>query len=962
MSALAVFTVPFTHFALPTEILVLGLVTGLTYGLLGMGLTLVYRSTRVLNFAHGEIGALPAVLVPVLVVNHGMSWWVVTPIAILLAGALGGLTEFAVIRRLTNAPRLIVLVATIGVAQVLLVINLLIPREGELARSQFPVPFHWGFNVGNYFVSPGQVLILVMAPLVMVGLSAFLGRTTIGMASRAAAENREAAQLAGVPVKRVSLLIWIVAGLLSGVSAILVGPTKPVLTQVALGPSLMVRALAAAMIGGLVSLPWVFAGGVAIGVLEALVSFNYPRGGALELVLFVVIMVSLGFRKGLGQLARGGEASTWSLSGAVRTLSPKLARRPDLRGARLLGLGAALAVAVVAPVWASSASRVLMTSVVLFALMGLSLVVLTGFAGQVSLGQFAFVGLGAVVGGRMLQLGYAPWMALLYSIGAGAVAALVIGLPALRIRGLFLAVTTLAFAAATGTWLFGQRWLVTVIGSRTSLQIDRPSFFGIDFHDTRRYYWLCLGVFVLTAAMVNRLRATGIGRAMMAVRDNEPAAATLAVPPRRVKLLAFVLAGMIASMAGFFYGGLVVRFGSASFSPVESLNLLAMVIFGGVTTITGAVLGALWVRGIPYFFGANAGLLASGMGLLVVLLVLPGGLAGLAFRLRDRFVRWLTGVPVDDVGGEDTMARPRLPAKVVDLTVPDERPGVPLEAVEVSVAYGGVRAVDGVSLHVRDHEILGLVGPNGAGKTTLFDVLSGQTAPTAGTVRFNGADITALRPEERALLGLGRTFQQARLFDELSVLDAFKVALERSEQSEVVPSLLGLPPSRAAEARKQLRADELVDLLGLGPFAHRMAVELSTGTRRVAELGCTVALGADVVLMDEPMAGIAQREIEAFAPVLRDVRAHLGASLIVIDHDIPMITELVDRVYVLASGAVIAEGEPAILGTDERVVAAYLGTDERVFHRSGTTGGDGSRKARRRPLRAGDDELAEMKR
>jgi ABC-type branched-subunit amino acid transport system ATPase component/ABC-type branched-subunit amino acid transport system permease subunit len=953
---LLAFTVPLFDFEVPIEVVTLGLITGLTYGVLGLGLTLVYRTTRILNFAHGEIGALPAVLIPILVVNNGWPYWVVLPLALALAAALGGLTELLVIRRLSKAPRLILLVATIGVAQILLVINIVIPRTGDFARAPFPTPFHWGFHVGGYFVSPGQVVILCISPLVLLALSAFLGRTNVGMASRAAAENSEAAELAGVPVRRISLLVWTVAGLLAGVSAILVGPTKPLLTTVALGPSLMLRALAAAMIGGLVSLPMVFAGGVALGVMEALVTFNYPTGGSLELVLFLVIVGSLMARRGLGQLARGGEQSSWSLAGAVRSLPPRLARRADVRGARMGVLVACLLVAVLVPLPFGSAQHVLMTSVVLFALMGLSLVVLTGFAGQVSLGQFAFVGLGAVVGGRMLQLGYAPGMAMLYSVVAGGVAALVIGIPALRIRGLYLAVTTLGFAVATSTWVFGQGWLVSLSGSRASTTIPRPVFFGIEMQRTRNYYWFCLGVLALVAFLVHRLRATGIGRAMIAVRDNEPAAATLSIPPRRVKLIAFVLAGMIASLGGYLYGGLLVTFSSGNFGPVESLNLLAMVIFGGVTSITGAVLGAMWVRGIPYFFGSNIGLISSGMGLLVVLLVLPGGLAAVVFKLRDRLVTMLTGEAVDRVSAAAGVERPRLEPRVLDEQPRSE--AAALDAQSIIVRYGGVVAVDDVSLTVARGEVVGLVGPNGAGKTTFFDVLSGQLAADAGQVLLDGEDISWLRPEQRALLGISRTFQQARLFDELTVVEAFELALEREEPSEVVPSLLGLPPSRAAERRKQLRADELVELLGLGPFAHRSVVQLSTGTRRLAELGCTIAMGAEILLLDEPTAGIAQREVEAFVPAIGEIQAHLGASMVIIDHDIPMIGAIVDRLHVLATGKLIASGHPDDVRRDPNVVSAYLGTDDRAIRRSGHVAGRAGNgntagaPVRTRPLRA----------
>jgi len=935
---IAVLKLPLIGFEIPAEIVLLGVITGVTYGLLGVGLTLVYRTSRVLNFAHGEIGALPAILVAVLVLNHGWSWWLAVPVCLVLAAGLGAATEVVVVRRLTRAPRLIVLVATIGVAQLLFVCNLLIPRTGKLGGSPYPAPIHATFTVGNLRLNAGHLMILVAAPLIVLALNLFLQRSALGMASRAAAENREAALLAGVPAARVSLIVWVIASVLAATCAILVGPTRPILTQVALGPSLMVRSLAAALIGGLRRLPQVLVGGIAIGVVELLVAWNYPTGGLLEMTLFVIVVVSLFLRRDLGQQARGTEESSWSLAGTLRPIPRALASLDRVRLARRMALVVGVVAAVVGPLALDNSQRVLASSVVLFALAGLSLVVLTGFAGQVSLGQFAFVALGALVGGRMAQLGYPAWVGVVYATAAGGVAALVIGVSALRIRGLFLAVATLGFALAASTWLFGQPWLVASDGS--SRRIPRPKLWSIDFHHELPYYWLCLAVFCAVALLVHHLRSTGVGRTMMAVRDNERAAATLSVSPRRAKLVAFVVAGMIAGLAGYFYGGLLVSFEPKGFGPEQSLNLVAMAVFGGVTTITGVVLGALWVRGIPYAFGSNIGLVSSGAGLLLVLLVLPGGLASLVFRMRDRVVEALTGQPVvgalSDAGGGE-VSRARLPARPVATATTGQRESTPLpiEARGIAVHYGGIAAVQDVDIHAREGEVVGLVGANGAGKTTLFDVLSGQIQPGRGIVLLHGIDVTQLRVEQRAELGLGRSFQQARLFDEMSLCDAFKVSLERGERSEAVPSLLGLPPSRAAERAKGLAADDLIDLLGLGAFADRQVNQLSTGTRRLAELGCIVGLGADVLLLDEPMAGIAQREVEAFVPVIREIRDHLGATLVVIDHDIPMITSLVDRLYVLAQGQVIAEGAPSVVRDDPAVIAAYLGTEARAITRSG---------------------------
>jgi ABC-type branched-subunit amino acid transport system ATPase component len=233
-------------------------------------------------------------------------------------------------------------------------------------------------------------------------------------------------------------------------------------------------------------------------------------------------------------------------------------------------------------------------------------------------------------------------------------------------------------------------------------------------------------------------------------------------------------------------------------------------------------------------------------------------------------------------------------------------------------------------------EVVGLVGPNGAGKTTLFDILSGHERPLWGSVELQGNDITLLPPERRARLGVARTFQQARLFDGLSVLECVKLALERKQPTETVPALLGFPPARVAEREKTARAAEIVDFMGLGPYRERLVSELSTGLRRLVEISLAVALEPSVLLLDEPTAGIAQREVEAFANVLLEVRAYLDATVVLIEHDLPLISSVSDRLYVLATGRVIAEGLPTRVREAPAVIAAYLGTDEAFVARSGS--------------------------
>jgi ABC-type branched-subunit amino acid transport system ATPase component len=246
---------------------------------------------------------------------------------------------------------------------------------------------------------------------------------------------------------------------------------------------------------------------------------------------------------------------------------------------------------------------------------------------------------------------------------------------------------------------------------------------------------------------------------------------------------------------------------------------------------------------------------------------------------------------------------------------------VPLRADHIDVHYGGLQALADVSICASDGEIVGLMGPNGAGKTTLFDTLSGRLRPDRGSVHLNGDNVTHVAAYARARLGLGRTFQQARLFDDLTLLEVMHLAL----RCPAPPGSNGaVDRPRSSRARTAVAGD-IVDLLGLGPWRHRYVTELSTGTRRQAELACVAALGSSVLLLDEPTAGFAQPEVLRFVEALRSLRAYLGATVVVIDHDVPMMLSLADRLYVLEAGVVIAEGPPDVVRNDQRVMAAYTG-------------------------------------
>lgn len=918
-----------------TEFLIIGSITGLLYALLAAGLVLVYRSTGVINFAYGQLGALCAAVLAKLV-DVGWSFWPSLAVSVGLGAVVSGLVELLVVRRLSASPRLVLLVATIGVGQLLLLLQFVLPLRTKDAKS--PAPFNREVFVGDYLFKGEHFLVLAVVPAVVVMLGLFLTRTPYGIAIRAAADNADAARLAGINPARISTVVWVLSGGLAAVTVAMYNPVRSVIAGTpseTLGPGLLLRALAAALIGRLVSLPLALAGGLGIGLLESFLFVNVENKGAADAVLFLLVLVLLLVRSRTGD--RGTVVGGFVPTPRVKPVPRALVDHPLVRRLPMLSRVVPLVVAVALPFVFSGSDQVfLLSRVLIYAIAAISVTVLIGWAGQLSLGHFAFVGLGSMVTGALVARGVPFFFAVGYAVVAGLLAGVVVGAPALRLKGLFLAITTLAFAIASSSWLFPSEALR---GPSSSLTVPRADLLGISLAPQRHYYFLCLAVLVAVALSVSHVRSTGFGRSIIAVRDNEDRSSSLTVSPAFIKLATFAMSAGIAALAGGLLAGLRVSFGAGAFGPALSLQMVSLVIIGGLGSVPGAVIGALYVVGLPALFGdsTEVALMTSGIGLLLLLLYLPGGLVSLVFRARDSLLDWLaTRVGEEVVAAPVTTVTERtspVRARPAEQAVAQGAPA--LTATRVSIDLGGRPILRGVDLAITHGETVGLIGANGAGKSTLLGVLSGYLRTGSGEISLFGADVTGLSAHARARRGMGRIFQDARLFGDLTVREAVMVALEARERSELLPSLLALPPSLRAERSKRAQADEVIGFLGLGRYAAAPIATLSTGSRRIVELACLLAQEARLLLLDEPTAGVAQREAEAFGPLVSSLRRELDATVVLIEHDIPLVSAMSDRLYCLSLGEVIAEGTPDEVRADPAVVAAYLGTDERAIVRSG---------------------------
>ncbi len=1338
---------------LPPGVIFEGVVLGGLTSLTAMGLILVYRSARIFNFAQAAMGGLAASIAVIAVVGEHWNYWIAIVLGLIAAAITGVLIDLLVTKWFSRAPRLIFTVATIGIAQILGAGEVALPDmfHNISATTSFTTPFSASFTIDPIKFNANYVVALIVVPLVLLGLYLFFQRTDIGVAIKASADSEERATLLGLPIKKLWMIVWVVTAVLSGIAAILSAPIQGISLGVATGPDSLLIPLAAAVLAGMDSLFMAVVWSVALEILDQAVYWSYHQSTYVQVAAFFFILIALLFQRREQKRTSDSGLGGYVAFREIRPIPAVLSRMKEIRASRQIGYFILAAIVlIVLPLAFNATWLTTFTFVAIYSLLAVSVVILTGWGGQISLGQYAIAGIGAATTGALLVHFHVELLlAMLASALVGALAAAIMGIPALRIPGLYLAVITLAFAVMTSTWLLSASFFPAF----NPANVTRPILFGrFDLNSQRWMFILSALTLIVGIYLANNFRNSRAGRAVVAMRDNSRAASAYGISSFRAKLLAFGISGAIAGLAGALLVLQNQGIGYAGFDPNQSVTIFAVVVVGGLGSITGGLLGAIFFELMGHMPGAWQ-YLAQGAGLLLILMIVPEGLGWVYFWIRDRVLQafvqrrgimgdlhvvqeseedGLAGMPpspaipsllgdgssivgmqaggngsnlfteaitatgngalgekgyesslvrsaalrlgaLEDLevakdveslaegrthssapyagppkgkapimqvnnidvsigsssiiyslnmgiaqgevvallgtngagkttalrtlaglispesgdisfvgdkinqesapervrsglvtvlggrgifpsltveenlvmgawtmkhynhdeafvkaatervlqifpplrnrldnkaellsGGEQQMlalgqallCKPKLlmidelslglaPTVVNDLLkvvsdlaksgvtivvveqsinvaaaisnraifmergrirfsgptpdlsqqpkllrsvflsaakkarasgktstqeavsgslgkssqanapfsaapsaagttmpagppplpglVPPPPPGTPFtttetqsasmhdqgmpglgnpllgniivneqdgtsslrtvqpafSAVGISKHYGGISALKDVSIHAAPGEIVGIIGTNGAGKTTLFDVFSGFIKPDQGRVFMDGKDITELSPSRRGTQGLGRVFQDARLFPAMTVADAVATACEQNvEVRDPIACTFGLAAAKESERNIQLKSNSLLRDMGLERFRDHFVNELSTGTRRLLEFTCLLAHEPRVLLLDEPTSGIAQRESEALGELILGLRDETGAAFIVIEHDVPLVASISDRLVCMHVGEIIAEGATADVLEDPNVMASYLGTEE----------------------------------
>ncbi len=906
----------------------LGLGTGAIYALAGQGLVLVYRGSGVVNFAQGAFAAIGALAYYELNVSAHLPVAVAFGVGLVISGVAGALMHLLVMRPLRNAPALTRVIATLGIMVALQQAGTLIfGTEIRTVPSFLPSA---SVKIFGTAVGENYLILLGIAVVVSAVLWLVYRYSRFGAVTTAVAESERAAQLSGHSPDRIAAANWILGSVLAGAAGMLVAPIIGLDTSSII--LLIIPALATCVVANFDSFPLALAASLVIGIIQSEITNYVSAPGWDQAVPFLLVVLVLVLR---------GRALP--LRSHVNELLPEIGTGL-LRPVRIIVAVAVMAVLIL--VTDESWSGAFTTSIIA-GIICVSLVVVTGYAGQLSLAQYAIAGCGGYVAARLAAVYGLPFpAAIVIGVAAAVPVGMVVGLPALRTRGIQLAIVTFGLAYSVQEVLFQS---VSLTGGLMGTVLPSPTFFGWNVNTAtapKNYALVCLGALLVAALAAANIRRGRTGRRLVAVRGNERAAASLGISVYGAKLYAFALSAAIAGLGGVLlaYSSTFVDF--TQFSVFASISVVISTVINGVGFLVGGVLAGGSAAGgvVTAIFGefVSSGTISEWVTLtLAVLLVptlinFPNGLAAWAVSWRppeavERRLRPLRPRPrpgrrpgwAEPAAGAGALAvggQP-VPAQVPPAVAHRVTPLV-LEVRDVSVSYGGVRALTGVSLEVSPGEVVGLMGPNGAGKTTFIDAVTGFTRLRGGQISLGGKRIDGLGAHSRARRGVGRTFQSLELFDQLTVLENLRTASDPRDGRAYLTDLVW-PKATALTSG----ARSAIAMFGLAEdFAH-VPPELSYGRRRQVAIARAIAAEPSILLLDEPAAGLNESETQELGRMLRRLAEEWGIGILLVEHDVPLLNQVCDRIVVMDFGSVIATGTPGEIRGDPKVIAAYLGDE-----------------------------------
>jgi ABC-type branched-subunit amino acid transport system ATPase component/branched-subunit amino acid ABC-type transport system permease component len=898
--------------------IVVGITTGAVYGLAGTGLNLTFKTSGIFNFAYGSLAAISVFVFYFLNAEHGWPWPLAAAVCILVLAPIEGLGLEVMARALEPVGATLKVVATIGIMLVVLGVGSLWYGNNTATFPQF-LPQE-SVSLGGVNIGWDQIIVVVISVLAAGLLYYFFRFVRLGIAMRGVVDNPDLISMTGENPVRVRRWAWVIGMMFASMAGLLLAPSLSLNALII--TMLVIQAFGAVAIGYFSSLPLTFAGGLFIGVVAALatkyaVSISWLTGlpaGLPYIILLVALVVTpkarLIERRVVHSLPvrRSWHAPTRMrlLAGAV--VIAVLCFVPQLTGTNL-------------PIWSDT-----LTNVILF----LSLGILVRVSGQISLCHLAFAAVGAAAFSHFSGSYHIPW---LLALALAALVAMPVGalvaIPAIRLSGVFLALATFGFGI-----LLEQMFYTTsfMFGPTTSgIGAARPDVSLGPWNlstDTGFYYVLLIAV-VLTVVVVTAIERGRMGRLLGGLADSPVALETHGAGVNVVRVVIFCISAALASMSGaltavLFHFSVGGNYGS--FNSVVLVALVMIAVFGEPWYALIAAIGYTVVPGYVTIANINTYLEILFGFFAVVFAVRAGASPSVPRPVRDLIER---------LGGRRSTTAAPIPAIPAPAGTPF--PAAPVAAPafsadsgglaisHLSVRFGGVRAVQDVTLEAPMGRITGLIGPNGAGKTTTFNACSGLVTPTAGTITLDGRDISRRGLSARSRLGLGRTFQRAALFDSLTVRENVALGREASMAGRnPLTQLVGTVQDRRTIARA---VDEAIELTGIGDLAAWQAGLLPAGQRRMVELARVLAGPFHLLLLDEPSSGLDAPETHHFGDVLTGSVRERGLGILLVEHDMELVRQVCQHVYVLDFGELVFEGTTSAMLRSPVVRSAYLGAE-----------------------------------